>query len=140
MKIRPLRHEFFLWVILCINCSSDVFNGIFFFWFFDHPSFCLFVCLFLPFEYSRLSSLFAARDISEKRRLRLKNRNSKLMTYKSDSVELSDVTLSRDSPYQATHSSLLSCIIYNWRKGTLQKCMMALLTEKVFGGSWPMDQ
>ena len=62
------------------------------------------------------------------------------MTYKSDSVEQSDVTLSRDSPCQATHLSLLSCIIYNWRKGSFQKCMIALLTEKVFGGSWRMDQ
>ena len=59
---------------------------------------------------------------------------------KSDSVELGDVTLSRDSPCQATHLSLLSCIIYNWRKGSFQKCMIALLTEEVFGGSLPMDQ
>ena len=110
----------------------------FFFLVFRSPQF-LFVC-FLPCEYSRLSSLFAARDISQKRRLRLKNRNSKLMTYKSDSVELGDVTLSRDSPCQATHLLLLSCIIYNWRKGSFQKCMIALLTEKVFGGSLPMDQ
>ena len=133
--------KFFLRVVLCINCFFRRFPRDFFFGFSTTPVFvCLFVCLFLPCEYSRLSSLFAARDISQKRRLRLKNRNSKLMTYKSDSVELSDITLSRDSPYQATHSSLLSCIIYNWRKGSLQKCMMALLTEKVFGGSCPMDQ
>ena len=138
MKTRPFRHEFFSLDYSLHKLFFQTFSKEFFFSVFRPPQF-LFVC-FLPCEYSRLSSLFAARDISQKRRLRLKNRNSKLMTYKSDSVELGDVTLSRDSPCQATHLLLLSCIIYNWRKGSFQKCMIALLTEKVFGGSLPMDQ
>ena len=115
MKTRPLRHEFFSLGYSLHKLFFQTFSkGFFFFFGFSTTSVfvCLFVC-FLPCEYSRLSSLFAARDISQKRRLRLKNRNSKLMTYKSDSVELGDVTLSRDSPCQATHLSLLSCIIYN---------------------------
>ena len=109
MKTRPLRHEFFSLGYSLHKLFFQTFSKGFFFFGFSTTSVfvCLFVC-FLPCEYSRLSSLFAARDISQKRRLRLKNRNSKLMTYKSDSVELGDVTLSRDSPCQATHLSLLA--------------------------------
>ena len=47
MKTRPLRHEFFSLGYSLHKLFFQTFSkGFFFFWFFDHLSFCLFVCLF----------------------------------------------------------------------------------------------
>jgi len=56
---------------------------------------------------------------------------------------LSDVTLSRDNPFKATHLAWLSYTKINWRKQRFQKCMLELVlifgTKWPFLGSWPMD-
>ena len=58
-------------------------------------------------------------------------------------VNLSDVTVSRDSPFKATQLAWLSYTKINWRKQRFQKCMLefGLLfgTKWPFLGYWPMD-